>query len=126
MSHDHGPPPGEAPRWLDDPANVKKLTRVFFGLAAFLFVADVVWFFVHKHATFFHDTPDQRTTVQDMETWFGFYPIYAFVGIVVLVVLSVGLRKLVMAPEDFYSRDYPDPDDEFAGDGHEKGGHHHG
>lgn len=113
MSHDHGPPPGEAPRWLDDPAHVKLITRIFFGCAALLFVADVIWFFAHKHATFSHDAPDERTLVQDMELWFGFYPIYAFVGIIVLVVLSVGLRKLVMRPEDYYSKDYPDPEDEF-------------
>ena len=128
MSNDHGhhggPPPGEAPRWLDNPANIKKLTRGFFGVAALLFLADIVWFFAHKHATFGHET-GERTTVQSMETWFGFYSIYAFVGIIVLVVLSVGLRQLVMQPEDFYSRDYPDPEDEFAGE-HGAEDKHHG
>ena len=128
MSHDHGPPPGEEPRWLDDPANVRKLTIGFFAVAALLLVADVMWLFVHKHATFFHDDPDARTLAQDAELWPGFYPLYSFVGIVLLVVLSVGLRKLVMRPEDYYSRDYADPDSEFgdSAEGAKPGEGHHG
>jgi len=125
MSGDHGhggPPPGEAPRWLDHPANLKKLTRVFFGFAALVFLADVVFFFAHKHHAFGgeHGEPEG---LQVVEGWFGFYSIFGFAGIVLLVVGAVGLRKLVMQPEDFYSRDYPETQD---GDKDEDGGAHHG
>lgn len=122
MSGEHGhggPPPGEAPRWLDDPANLRKLTRGFFGFAALVFLLDVVFFFVHKHASFGGEHGEAHG-LQAVETWFGFYSLYGFLGIVLLVVGAVALRKLVMAPEDFYSRDYPESRDDADG------GSHHG
>lgn len=118
-AHEHGgPPPGEEPRWLDHPANLKKLTRGFFGFAAIVFLSDVIFFFARKHASFgSEEAPAQG--IQKIETWPGFYSVYGLIGIVLLVVLSVGLRKLVMRPEDFYSKDYPESGDD-------EGGTHHG
>lgn len=129
--HAGGRPPGEAPRWLDEPANLKKLTFGFFGLCAVALLADVIFFFVHKHNSFQpldfvasegseHYHP---SGVEVLETTFGFYSVYGFVAIVLLVVLSVGLRKLVMQPEDFYSRDYDEP--EVDPSDHDDGGTHH-
>ena len=121
MSGDHGhggPPPGEAPRWLDHPANLKKLIRGFFGVAALVFLSDVIFFFVDKHASFGGEHGEAHG-LQKIETWPGFYSVYGLVGIVLLVVLSVGLRKLVMRPEDFYSKDYPESQDDEGGADHE-------
>jgi len=126
MSHDHGPPPGEAPRWLDDPANVRKLTIGFFTFAGLLLLADVIWFFVEKHATFHYPDPENRTAVQEIELWPGFYTIYSFLEILALVGISVLVRKLVMRPENYYSRDYQDLNDEFTGTEQETGEAHHG
>ncbi len=115
--HHGGPPPGEEPRWLDHPSNMKLLIRGFFGVCGVAFLLDVIFFFVHKHSSF--QPPDFVPTagehfhpegVEVLETTFGFYSIYGFIGIVLLVALSVVLRKIVMQPEDFYSRDYDDPD----------------
>ncbi len=119
--HHGGPPPGEAPRWLDKPDNLKKLIRGFFGVCAITFLADIAFFFFHKHSTFqpaewvktaeeehFHLTG----LAENAESFFGFYSVYGLLGIILLVVLSVGLRKLVMKPEDFYSRDYNEPEED--------------
>ncbi|MDF1801032.1 MAG: hypothetical protein P1V81_17825 [Planctomycetota bacterium] len=108
--HNHaGPPAGEALRWLDHPENIKRLTKGFFALCALTFLLDVAFFFVHKHNSFESKISEPEGLVQSAESWFGFYSLYGFVAIVLLVVLSVGLRKLVMRPEDYYSRDYDEP-----------------
>ena len=127
--HHGGPPPGEAPRWLDKPENIKKLTIGFFGACAVMFLADIIFFFWHKHSTFqpaewaatpvgehFHLTG----LAENAESFFGFYSVYGLLAIILLVVLSVGLRKVVMRPEDFYSRDYDEPEDP---DSHGEGKH---
>jgi len=132
MSDHHDGPPmyeqlGEEPRWLDKPQNLAKLTRGFFGVCALIFLLDVIFLFVHKHNSFEaeakngHEASVPEGFLQSAESWFGYYSLYGFVAIVLLVVLSVGLRKLVMQPEDFYSRDYDDPDA-----GGEPGEAHHG
>jgi len=33
-----------------------------------------------------------------------FYPLYAFLSIIILIFAAKGLRKLVMRPEDYYDR----------------------
>ncbi len=121
MSHHHDGPPmyeqlGEEPRWLDKPANLAKLTRGFFIACAVIFLVDIAFFFKHKHSSFEAEAIGQSEGsvpdgfLQSAESWFGYYSLYGFVAIVLLVVLSVGLRKVVMRPEDFYSRDYGQPD----------------
>ena len=130
-THHGGPPPGEAPRWLDHPANIKLITKIFFVLCGIFFLADAIFFAYHKHSTF---QPAEWTPavegehfhpegIHALETTFGFYSVYGFIAIVLLVVLSVGLRKLVMQPEDYYSRDYDEPADDENGDNEEQ---HHG
>jgi len=125
-THHGGPPPGEAPRWLDHPSNIKLITKIFFGLCGLFFVADAIFFAYHKHSTFqpaewspaAEGEHFQPGGIHALETTFGFYSIYGFIAIVLLVVLSVGLRKLVMQPEDFYNRDYDEPADDESGEGH--------
>ena len=135
--HHHGPPMyeqlGEEPRWLDKPQNLKRLTRWFFATCALVALLDVSFFLLHKHNSFEAEAVGgsegsvPEGFLQSVESWFGYYSLYGFVAIVLLVVLSVGLRKLVMQPEDFYSRDYGDPDaSEADAERGDAGGAHHG
>ena len=77
----------EKQHFLDDPRNVKRLLFGFYFLCGLSVVAE---FFIHRHV----DHP--------WEALFSFYPIYGFLGIVILVMLSIVLRKLVMRGEDYY------------------------
>jgi hypothetical protein len=43
-----------------------------------------------------------RHTEHPWEHVVEFYPLYGFVGIVILVLAAKGLRRLVMRPEDYY------------------------
>ncbi len=112
---------GEAPRWLDKPENLARLTKGFFTACGLVLLLDVIFFFAHKHNSFESHVSEPEGLLQHAESWFGYYSVYGFVAIVLLVVLSVGLRKVVMRPEDYYSRDYDDPDA-----GAEAGEAHHG
>ena len=108
MSHEHGHPPllggGEpqapelGPRArLEDPektpgvwdkkGNQDLLLRTLYVVAALLVVVDFV---IHRH------------TEHPWEHVKAFYPLYGFVGIVILVLAAKGLRRLVMRPEDYY------------------------
>jgi len=91
----HGPPPGEEPRWLDDPANVKKIIRVFWASCVVLLIPDVLEgiglvHFKHAHEGFW------------WENWVGFFAFYGFVACVVLVLIAKQMRKVIMRDEDYY------------------------
>ncbi len=89
-------------RFLDDPDNVDRIWRWF--VAACVAVAaldvlallDVAW---HRHVSLF------------IEGLPGFYPVWGFVGISVLIILAKKLRTLVMRPEDYYDDDRDEPAD---------------
>jgi len=83
------PDPKERRYWLDDPANVTRLVRVFYAVCAVLIVIDV---FVPKHGPF------------SIEHWFGFYGFFGFLACVALVLIAKQLRKVLMRPEDYYDR----------------------
>lgn len=85
--------PDEAPRWLDDENNVKRIVWGVYAISAVLLVADL---FVHKHGYF------------EIEHWFGFYGIYGFIGCVGLVLGAKEMRKIVMRREDYYDREDTD------------------
>ena len=72
---------------FDDPKNVQRLIKGFYGLCILLVVAD---FIIHRHTTL------------DLEKIPAFYAIYGFSAYVLLVVLSNLLRKLVMRGENYY------------------------
>lgn len=81
-------------RWLDRKENVTRLWRGFVVVCIALAALDLlalagVW---HRHASFF------------LEGLPSFYSVWGFVGIVLLIVLAKGLRKLVMRRENYYDR----------------------
>ena len=87
-------PGNEKPRWLDRKQNVERLWR---GLVAVCVVMVAMDFFSlvglwHKHVSFF------------LEGLLGFYPLWGFTGIVLLIVLARKLRQLVMRRENYYER----------------------
>jgi hypothetical protein len=80
--------PEEPVRWLDDPANVKRLLHWFYWACALIVVIDVVYsIWGHKHAS---------------EPWAAFYGVYGFLGCAGLILAAKELRKLVMRKEDYY------------------------
>jgi uncharacterized membrane protein len=81
---------GEAPGMWDKKENVQWLFRVLYAVCAVLVLLDLV---VHRH------------TEHPWEGVVEFYPLYGFVGIVILVIAAKGLRRLVMRAEDFYDAD---------------------
>lgn len=86
---DHGSPknPDEPQDFFDKPENIRLILRVFYGACIVLLLLDLV---VHRHI--YH-------------TWEklpGFYPLYGFVGCVVLVLIAKEMRKVLMRKEDYY------------------------
>jgi hypothetical protein len=75
--------------WLDDPNNVDRLVRVFYGVCAVLVAIDV---FVPKHGPY------------AIEHWFGFYGWFGFIACVALVLIAKQLRRVLMRPENYYDR----------------------
>jgi len=87
---------------------VAKFLRVFFAIAALLFLADFV---VHRKV----HQPAERVP--------GFYAIYGFLGCVVLVLVAKEMRKLVMRPESYYDpkpEPEPEPHAKASEGGHER------
>ena len=74
---------------FDDPKNVQRLLTGFYIICALLFAADFV---VPRHI------------YTDLEKIPKFYSFYGFLSFVLLVVLSLGLRKLVMRRENYYDK----------------------
>ena len=88
----------EPKRWLDDPANVKKLIKGFIGLCVLLLLAGLWLQFGMEHSEHGHQP------IFAAEGWFIFYPLYGFLAYVALVFISKGLRKILMRDEDYYDR----------------------
>lgn len=92
----------ETEGFFDKPENVKKLLRVFYICCVILFALDFV---IHRHV------------VHDWESLWGFYPIYGFVGCVLLVFIATWMRSFLMRPEDYYdSKESADNDKDGAND----------
>ena len=60
-----------------------------YGLCACSVIADLV---IHRHVS------------HPWEKLPEFYPLYAFVSILILIFAAKALRRLVMRPEDYYDR----------------------
>jgi len=73
---------------FDNPKNIKWFLYILYGSCAALFILDFV---VHRHI---------RLSWGNL--W-GFYPIYGFVGCIVLVHVAKWARTFLMRPEDYYA-----------------------
>ena len=74
---------------FDNPKNVKRVLYVLYGCCALLFALDFV---IHRHV------------VHSWENLWGFYPLYGFVGCVVLVLVATWMRTFLMRSEDYYDK----------------------
>lgn len=89
-------PKDEAPRWLDDFENVKKVYRgVWIGCIALLIGGEAALMAARagehgEHHGF------------AFESWPGFYSFFGFIACVTLVLAAKQLRKLLMREEDYY------------------------
>lgn len=73
--------------FFDRPETLKLILRSLYLVCAVLVVLDVV---IHRH------------TEHPWEGLYGFYPLYGFVGCVVLVLVAKLMRKVLMRSEDYY------------------------
>jgi uncharacterized membrane protein YeaQ/YmgE (transglycosylase-associated protein family) len=76
--------------FLDKAENVTKLYRVLVGACIALLLVD---FLHHRQATY------------SWEGLWGFYGVFGFVGIVVLILAAKQLRRMVAHKENFYHDD---------------------
>jgi len=95
----HKIPEGEAPRWLDHLANIRKLFRGLWVVCLLLLVGGqglLVWA---------HHRDAEAGVVHHgfaFESWPGFYALFGFAAYVTLVLVAKQLRGLLMRPEDYY------------------------
>ena len=73
---------------FDDPKNIKRVLYFLYGSCALLFALDFV---IHRHV------------LHSWESLWGFYPLYGFVGCVVLVLVATWMRTFLMRSENYYS-----------------------
>jgi len=74
---------------FDDPKNIKLVLHLLYGCCALLVVLDFV---IHRHIS------------HSWENLWGFYPLYGFVGCVILVIVATWMRKFLMRDEDYYEK----------------------
>ena len=79
-------------RIWDDPANVKRLLKIFFLLCGIFFILDLIFFFTHKHSVF------------AFEGWFGFVSVCGCMSCSFSVIIGKELRKVLMRSEDYYDK----------------------
>lgn len=73
---------------FDKPENIQRLLYFLYACCALLLLLDFV---IHRHV------------VHSWENLWGFYPLYGFVGCVVLVLVATWMRTFLMRSEDFYA-----------------------
>lgn len=73
--------------FFDNPDNVKRVLQILVACCVLLFALDFV---IHRHV------------MHSWENLWGFYPIYGFVGCVILVLVAKWMRTFLMRSEDYY------------------------
>jgi protein-S-isoprenylcysteine O-methyltransferase Ste14 len=73
--------------FFDNPDNVKRVLQILVACCVLLFALDFV---IHRHV------------MHSWENLWGFYPVYGFVGCVILVLVAKWMRTFLMRPEDYY------------------------
>jgi len=76
---------------FDNPRNVRRVMWFLYSCCAVLFLLDFV---IHRH------------TYHPWEWIWGFYPVYGFVGCVILVIVAKWMRTFLMRSEDYYDKSY--------------------
>ena len=79
----------EKQHFFDKPGNIRKVLLALYAICGVLLLLDVV---VHRHIS------------HSWEWLWGFYPLYGFVGCVVLVLVAKWMRTFLMRDEDYYER----------------------
>ena len=91
---------------FDNPSNIKTVLRLLYGCCGVLLLLDFV---IHRHVA------------HPAEQLWAFYPLYGFIGCVVLVLVAKWMRTFLMRSEDYYENNYPgnrkDSGDKSDGDG---------
>ena len=77
-------------RELDDPNTVRKILRIFYAICAGLILLDFV---ITRHVE------------HELEHWPAFYPLFGFVGCVILVFAAKWMRILLMRDEHYYDNE---------------------
>ena len=72
---------------FDRPGFRRNVVYALYGVCALLFVAD---FFVHRHVE------------HPIEHWWGFYAVFGFIALVVIVMGAKLLRRVVRRDERYY------------------------
>ena len=90
---------GEDKAFFDKPKNVRLVMRGFYFGCAVVVILDIVN--LVQHLTGAHEL---RHAEHPLENLPEFYVLYGFVGVALLVLISKGLRKILMRPEDYYDR----------------------
>lgn len=94
--------------FFDNPDNVKRVLQVLFACCVLLFLLDFV---IHRHV------------MHSWENLWGFYPIYGFVGCVILVLVAKWMRTFLMRAEDYYDEgdaemsERPDSGEKYSAEG---------
>ena len=73
--------------YFDKPENIKRLLYFLYACCFLLLMLDFV---IHRHV------------VHSWENLWGFYPLYGFIGCVVLVLVATWMRTFLMRPEGYY------------------------
>ncbi|MGB1263055.1 MAG: hypothetical protein ACPG52_09115 [Cognaticolwellia sp.] len=75
---------------FDEPKNIKRVLHLLYACCAVLVVLDFV---IHRHI------------MHRWENMWAFYPVYGFVGCVLLVVVATWMRTFLMRDENYYEKD---------------------
>lgn len=88
-------PISETPGLFDKPANVQRVLLGLYLCCGLLLVLELV---LHRHV------------MHPWEALWGFYPLYGFVGCVILVLVAKGMRRWLKRPADYYAVTTSAPD----------------
>lgn len=78
---------------FDNADNVKRVLHLLYGCCLLLLALDFV---IHRHV------------IHSWENLWGFYPLYGFVGCVILVLVATWMRTFLMRSEDYYDDKLPE------------------
>ena len=91
--------PDNRKAFFDKPKNVRFVMRGFYVGCALLVALDMIN--LVQHLTGAHEL---RHAEHPFESFPEFYVLYGFVGVALLVIVSKGMRKILMRREDYYDR----------------------